>query len=226
MKPIILLHGALGSAAQFGDLGKLLEGHFEVHLLNLPGHGGGDTAHFSIPSFARFVEDYILEKGLERPAIFGYSMGGYVALYLAKENPELLRCICTLATKFHWDEATAAKEVKLLNPEAMETKVPLFAEALKQRHQPSNWKAVVQQTATLLKGLGENNLLKGADYTSITTPVLVMLGDRDKMVSLEETVAVAKALPFGELAVLPNTPHPWEGVDAAIVAYFLQRFFK
>ena len=221
---MILLHGALGSDAQFRNFQNSLTDSQEVHLLNLPGHGGTTTDDdFSIPAFACFVQNYIAAKGLEKPAVFGYSMGGYVALYVAKTAPGLLGAVGTLATKFHWDEAAAAKEVQLLNSETIEAKVPRFAAELAARHQPADWKTVVRQTAGLLEGLGKDNLLTNADYAAIAIPVLVMLGDRDKMVSLDETVAVAKSLPSGQLAVLPSTPHPWEGVDATLVAYLLQR---
>ena len=51
-----------------------------------------------------------------------------------------------------------------------------------------------------------------------------MLGDRDKMVSLEETTAVYKAIPHAALAVLPNTPHALEQTDPSLIAFFIHRF--
>ena len=226
MKSLLLLHGALGSGAQFSKLNLLLGDFFDVHILTLPGHGGTAGDDFSIPGFARFVQDHIEEKGLDQPAVFGYSMGGYVALHLASQNPGLFGSACTLATKFEWDETIAAKEVRMLNPEVMEAKVPLFAAELAERHQPSDWKEVVRQTANLLEGLGRNNLLTADAFAAISIPVLVMLGDKDRMVSLDETVTAAKALPAGQLAVLPNTQHPWEAVDPQLVAYLLKRFIQ
>jgi hypothetical protein len=41
-------------------------------------------------------------------------------MWLAKNYPEKINRLITLATKFHWDEIIAAKEVKILNAEAME----------------------------------------------------------------------------------------------------------
>ena len=226
MKPIIILHGALGSGAQFSSLKMLLNDSFDVHVLTLPGHGSTAGNDFSIPLFAHFVQDYIASNALEKPAVFGYSLGGYVAIYLASQHPGLLSSVCTLATKFSWNEVIAAKEVKMLNPQMMEAKVPAFAAELALRHEPTDWKEVVRQTANLLEGLGRNNHLTADAFAAITIPTLVMLGDRDKMVSLEETVLVAKALPAGQLAVLPGTPHPWESVDAQLVAYLLKRFIQ
>lgn len=213
MEPLILLHGALGSRTQLDSLAEQLAQHYEVHALNFPGHGGTPLPEqFSIPLFARYVQQYCLEKGLTKVALFGYSMGGYVALYLARHQPELVSRVITLATKFHWDEGTAAKEVKMMQPEVIQQKVPQFALTLQQRHQPADWQEVLRLTARMLEGLGSQNVLSPDDYKAITCPCLVMLGDRDKMVTLEETVAVYQQLSKGQLAVLPNTPHPLEGV--------------
>jgi pimeloyl-ACP methyl ester carboxylesterase len=213
MEPLILLHGALGSRTQLDALAEQLARHYEVHALNFPGHGGTPLPEeFSIPCFARHVQQYCTEKGLAKVAIFGYSMGGYVALYLARQQPALVGRVITLATKFHWDGATAAREVKMLQPDIIQQKVPQFASVLAERHQPADWKEVLRQTAHMLAGLGQQNVLGPEDLKAITCPCLLMLGDRDKMVTLEETVAVYHQLPHGQLAVLPNTPHPLEGV--------------
>ena len=71
----------------------------------------------------------------------------------------------------------------------------------------------------LLPDLENNNELKPADYVSILTPCLLMLGDRDKMVTLEETVNVYKQLPDASLAILPRTPHPIEKVDLRMISF-------
>jgi esterase len=62
------------------------------------------------------------------------------------------------------------------------------------------------------------------EYASIQTPSLIMLGDKDKMVSREETIAVYEQLPNAQLAILPATPHPIEQVDKDLLAYHIRRF--
>lgn len=223
---LILLHGALGSAETLAPLAAVLETDFIVHPLQFPGHGGTALPQaFSISSFAGHVQQYCSAQVLERVCIFGYSMGGYVAMYLAKQQPALVARLATLATKFYWDEAVAAKEVKMLQPSVMEQKVPQLAAQLQQRHAPNDWKEVVQKTAELLTGLGKNNVLHTADYAAINTPSLLMLGDRDKMVSLEETVEAQRLLPKAQLAILPGTPHPLEQTDVSLLSFLLKRFF-
>jgi pimeloyl-ACP methyl ester carboxylesterase len=151
-------------------------------------------------------------------------MGGYVAMYLAKYHPERVNKIITLATKFNWDENIAANETKMLNADKIAQKLPDFAAALQKRHAPNDWKTVLEKTAAMLIDMGKGNLLKPGDYPEIQHPVLLMLGDRDKMVTLDETVEVYNKLPKAQLAILPNTTHPIEMVNLVRLAYEISSF--
>lgn len=226
MQHLLLLHGALGSKDQFHSLVHLLEDAFQVHTLNLAGHGGQplpDTS-FTIELFSEQVARYIQDMNIEKVNVFGYSMGGYIAMYLAKLIPGKINKIVTLATKFYWDEKTASKEVKLLDGKIIGEKLPAFAAQLQQRHAPVNWLTLLDKTAELLINLGRSNTLQPEDYTRITIPSLVLLGDRDKMVTLDETLAVYKQLPNAQLGVLPGTPHVFEQVNLSLLAYIIKGF--
>src|SRR5215204_5855234 len=100
MQDLVILHGAIGSATQFTLLEQQLSSNFNIHNLDLPGHGGSQsTGVFSIESFAEYVSNYCEQKRLKSVCLFGYSMGGYVAMYLAKNYPGLIHKVATLATK-------------------------------------------------------------------------------------------------------------------------------
>lgn len=224
MKPsLLILHGAIGASRQLEAVAARLSAEYDVHLFDFPGHGGKDLPDgpFSIKLFAAATLEYIQTHNLQQLTIFGYSMGGYVAMYLAKHHPHLITRIITLGTKFHWDEATAAKEIRMLDSDAISTKVPDFAAALADMHAPNDWKEVLQRTADMLTAMGKDNPLKPDDYKDIKTASLIMLGDRDKMVTFEETIATYKALPDAKMAVLPGTPHPVEKVAPSLLAFFL-----
>ncbi len=228
MQHLILLHGALGSNKQFQSLVQLLEGSFQIHTFNLHGHGGLPLPDpsFSIELFSEQVARYIQDMNIEKANIFGYSMGGYIAMYLAKQMPDTINKIVTLATKFYWDEETASKEVKLLDGKTIQEKLPAFAAQLQQRHAPVDWLTILDKTTELLISLGKNNTLQLEDYTSINTPALVLLGDRDKMVTLDETLAVYKQLPNAQFGILPGTPHVFEQVNLSLLAYLIKSFMK
>lgn len=226
MQTIILLHGALGTAAQLEPLKQLLAGKYEVHTLNFPGHGGTTLPEepFSIPVFAQYVSDYITRNKLEQVSIVGYSMGGYVGMYLAKHSPEKINKIITLATKFHWDEATAQQETKMLDPQQTLAKVPAFAGMLEKSHAPNDWKVVMNNTAAMLMALGQKNTLLPEDYPTINVPCLLLLGDRDKMIPLKETVETYQRLPNAQMGMLPNTPHPIEKANMKVLVSMIDCF--
>ncbi len=165
--------------------------------------------------------DFLNQNNLAQTQIFGYSMGGYVALHLARKHPERVRRIVTLGTKLAWTPEIAARETALLNPDKIAAKVPVFAEALAGRHAPADWREVLRRTAELLHDLGNGAALGEEDFRSIACPVLVGLGELDNMVSLEESSQVANWLPNGRLEVLPGVKHPFEQVDAAWLADWL-----
>lgn len=224
---LLLLHGAIGSSAQLQQLAKELEKYHSVHTLNFSGHGGTELPleDFSIDLFAKDVLIWMEEKAISKINIFGYSMGGYVALYLAKHNPEKIDKVFTLATKFNWSPEIAQQEINLLNPEKISEKLPAFAESLAKRHAPANWKTVLSKTAAMMLAMGEKNPLSKHDFQNIHHPIILSIGDADKMVSVQETENVAKLLQNGSLLVLPDTAHPIEQVDLNLLINQLEKFF-
>jgi pimeloyl-ACP methyl ester carboxylesterase len=91
-RPLILLHGGLGSGEMFGPVLPALAGSRRVIVPDLQAHGR--TADIDRPIDVRLMADDIAalihHLGLERPDIFGYSMGGGAALFTAVRYPELV----------------------------------------------------------------------------------------------------------------------------------------
>jgi pimeloyl-ACP methyl ester carboxylesterase len=223
MTELILLHGALGAAAQLAPLAERLSAQLGsgVHVVEFEGHGRTPPRAdgYSMERFAEQVLEWLDAAGIERAAAFGYSMGGYVALHLARVRPERVTAVATLGTKFRWDPATAEAESARLDPAAISAKVPDFADALAARHAGAGgWEAVLARTAALLRSLGARPLLTDDTLADVRQRVRAMVGDRDATVSVEETAGAVRVLPEGELCVLPRTPHPIERVDARRLA--------
>src|SRR5438270_820983 len=92
-RPLILLHGGLGSGEMFEPiLPQLAECH-EVVTVDLQGHGR--TADIDRPIDVRLMADDIAalidHLGLDHPDIVGYSLGGGVALHAAAKYPAKAR---------------------------------------------------------------------------------------------------------------------------------------
>ena len=109
---LLLLHGALGSAQQMLPLKDLLKDHYTIHTYDFPGHGGKDFAEHSltVPILGEHLLDHLREFQLIGTHVFGYSMGGYVALWLEANKAGIFSSIMTLGTKFNWTTDIAAKE--------------------------------------------------------------------------------------------------------------------
>lgn len=228
MKPdLLLLHGALGSAAQLDPLAGRLASDFAVHRLDFEGHGplAPPERPYRTERFAENVLAYLDERGLERADIFGYSMGGYVGLWLAATAPERVRALATLGTMLAWSPEVAAAEERKLDPDTIAAKVPRFAELLRARHGDPGWARVLEATAEMMRDLGATPRVDADLLASIRQPVRVMVGDRDEVVSLTESAEAVARLPAGELEVLPGTPHPFERVPAERVAFSLRELF-
>ena len=221
---ILLLHGALGSADQMEDLSRTLKDHYPI-VVELPGHGKTPDAGmaWSIQNFGDYLEH--LCSVFKVPVyVFGYSMGGYVALSLAKRRPDLFKGIITLGTKFDWTPESARKESSRMNAEKILEKVPGFAADLMKRHGSSHWLQVLKNTADLMLSLGDNPELRNGDPATSSLPVLCCLGEKDTMVTIDETLTYMKIFPRASLRMLPDTPHPIEQVSITLLASVITGF--
>jgi esterase/lipase len=107
----------------------------------------------------------------------------------------------------------------------MVDKVPHFAERLKQKHAPADWKNVVSKTRKMIKQLGHApEWTPGVNF--IHNPVRLLLGGRDNMVSADETRKVAYNLPNASIKILTGMEHPLEKVDFDILTDEIQAFFN
>jgi len=89
-RPMILLHGGLGSGEMFGPVLPQLAERHQVVTVDLQGHGR--TADIDRPIDVRLMADdvaaLIEHLGLATPDVVGYSLGGGVALHTAAKYPD------------------------------------------------------------------------------------------------------------------------------------------
>lgn len=221
---LLLVHGALGAAAQLDPLRAALA-NYDVSVVELEGHGStpARATRYDMHTFA----DQIGAAITKPTVVFGYSMGGYAALLLAARAPANLAGVVTLATKFAWSPETAANETSRLDPQKIRAKVPKFADQLAERHRGAGgWEGVLAKTAVLMTELGSRPPIDDDLLAKIQARVLLMVGDRDPMVSIDETAAVARKLSRGQLAVLPETGHPIEVARPALITSLIDDFLR
>ena len=98
-RPMVLLHGGLGSGEMFGPVLPALAANHQVVVVDLQGHGR--TADIDRPLDVRLMADDIValigHLGLDRPDVMGYSLGGGVAFWTAVKHPELVGRLVVVA---------------------------------------------------------------------------------------------------------------------------------
>lgn len=225
MKDLLILHGALGTAQLMEPLKEALATKFKVHLLTFSGHGSEafDPAGFGIATFAQEVEGYLEQNGLQNIPVFGYSMGGYVALYLETVKPGSFSQIVTFGTKFDWNPEAAQHETARMVPAIIKEKVPQFAALLAARH--TDWEALMEATTQMMRSLGESPLLNQENLSAIQTNTTILLGDADNMVSPEESKWATEQLKNGRFELLEDCPHPIEKVKPEMLSNKLISLF-
>ncbi|HEX5476803.1 MAG TPA: alpha/beta fold hydrolase, partial [Burkholderiales bacterium] len=140
---LVLLHGANGAGRLLAPLAEPLRAFAAVETPDLLGHGGRPVPErFSVAEFAADVLAYLDARGIERAVLFGYSFGGYLALYLARRFPERVRALCTLAAKYVFDEATVKHFSYLADPDRLRRPGNPRAKQLEQAHAPQDWVAI------------------------------------------------------------------------------------
>lgn len=225
MENLLLLHGALGSKEQFRELKNQLAESYQVYCFNFSGHGGRPAhKNFDNELFTENILEFLNGNGIGQCSIFGYSMGGYVGLYFAKKYPQMINKVMTLATKFDWTPESAAREVKMLNPDNIAEKVPHFAKLLERRHAPQDWRKVLYKTADMMLELGNGKSFSENDLRAVACKTIITVGDADKMVTIAESKWATELIPNAILAVLPGVQHPIEKVDNKLLAETIKNF--
>lgn len=92
--PLVLLHGFMGSSADWTALSGKVAGDFRTLAIDLPGHGRSASPvlsqRYSMDAAARDIVTLLEKLEIKQINLLGYSMGGRLALYLAVNWPSLV----------------------------------------------------------------------------------------------------------------------------------------
>jgi pimeloyl-ACP methyl ester carboxylesterase len=104
-RPLVLLHGGLGSGEMFGPVLPAFAAGHQVILPDLQGHGR--TADVDRPltleAMADDIAALITHLGHDEADVVGYSLGGGVAFHLALRHPDKVRHLVTCSAHVRTD---------------------------------------------------------------------------------------------------------------------------
>jgi pimeloyl-ACP methyl ester carboxylesterase len=216
-QPLVVLHGAYMTIDAMGEVVPELARTRQVIAVELQGHGR--TADVDRPlSYEQMADDtaaLLRHLGIEQADVFGYSIGGAVALQVAIRHPEVVRKLVVASASYTSDgmQPELLEMVPTITPEAFAGS-PIEEDYLRTAPNPDDFPTLVAK----LKRLDmEPFAWPPEDIRGIAAPTLLIVGDSD-VIRLEHAVELFRllgggvigdlaGLPKSRLAVLPGTTH-------------------
>ena len=230
--PVVLIHGAGGSNLNWPPEIRRLSA-FRVFSIDLPGHGkSGQRGLQSIEAYAESILLWMEAIGLHRASFVGHSMGGAIALMLAKKHKDHVIALGLVSTgaRLRVDPvildltattqtfSTAIKMIttKAFSPNAEPRMVELAAKRLSETR-PS----VLH---------GDLIACSGFDFidsiANIEMPSLVICGDQDELTPIRYSQYLSDHLPDAQLQVVSGAGHMVMMERAKTVTGILEKFLN
>ncbi len=217
-QPLVLLHGAFSAiGTSFGKLLPALAETRQVIAIELQAHGrtADIDRPLSAPGMADDVAGLLRHLGIARADLFGYSMGGGVALMTAIHHPELVRKLIVASVTYNPDGLHPGHDEGMahLQPEHM-IGSPWHDEYARLAPDPDHFPVLF---AKIMEMTQNYPVLPTETVRAITAPTLIVVADSD-IVRPEHAVEMFRLLgggrngdvagmPNAQLAVLPGTAH-------------------
>jgi pimeloyl-ACP methyl ester carboxylesterase len=193
---------------------------------DLPGFGASDgppdRSGHSIDGYADLVAALVSHLGLGPVVVVGLSMGGYVALAVARRHPAVLAGLVLADTRPDADSAEArqARSDQQATVEAVGDVAPVvdgLLDRLLTEQAPRHlgvraWLGDMMRSMAPAAWVGALEAMKHrSDQTDrlpqITVPTLVVVGEDDAIAPVDVAEAMAKAIPGARLEVVPAAGH-------------------
>lgn len=180
-KPVILLHGNGGSHRDLMTMvHQLAMAGYAVYAIDSRGQGNNaplDEYHYA--DMAEDVFQFIERKGLDHPAVYGWSDGGIVALELELYNPGTVSVMAVSGSNLSPDGVT---------PECYRDTM------------------CIENPTPLVKMMQTEPNIDPSRLERVKCPVLVTAGEWD-LIAEDHTRLIANSLPQGELLIVPGGDH-------------------
>lgn len=243
--PIILIHGTGSSLHTFNDWVSRLKVNYSVIRMDIPGHGltgPFPNRDYSIEAYVKFLKHFLDKKGIDKCIIGGNSLGGHIAWQFSATHPDrviklvlidaagypneskstplafqiakipLIKNMFTFITP----KAVVRKSVENVYADKSKVTTDLAMRYFELTLRPGNRQAFVDRLSE------ENNPASYHLISNISQPTLILWGDQDLLIPIENAKLFQKDIPNNTLVILNNTGHvpmeenPSESLEAVI----------
>ena len=216
--PLLLLHGYPLDHHLWDDVAPLLEDTFELILPDLRGFGESTIVDspFTMDDYASDIAGLLDQLGIQKTAIVGHSMGGYVALAFARLYPERVSGLGLVSSQVladppdrkegRYKSAADVSDkgiggvVETMTPKfTSDEPLQAFARETMERQQPA---AFIGSLKAMAERMDSTPLL-----SSFKFPVVIIHGEADALIPIDRAREVKKAIPHAHLVELNGAGH-------------------
>lgn len=234
---VLLVHGITSSSRTWEAVIDGLAAHHTVIAPDLPGHGNSDKPRgdYSLGAYASALRDLLVVLGIPTVTLVGHSLGGGIAMTFSYQFPERVQRLVLVDSGGLGEEVSVALRaatlpgaefvLPVLFGGAGQTVIDLGGRVLSQvglrasantrgliegieslGDAPSR-RAFVQTARSVLDSRGQRVDARGRLYLAEALPVLLVWGDRDRIVPVEHARQALELVPHGRLEVFPQAGH-------------------
>jgi pimeloyl-ACP methyl ester carboxylesterase len=209
-EPLVLLHGGLGSLVDFNPILNALPDQYHLIGIDLRGHGKstlGSSQQLTYPQHQKDVMAVLDHLGVHQFSILGFSDGGITAYQIAIAHPTRVNKMITIGAHKKIDPASQTyARLGGMTVERYQKVLPEEAASYLNKNPEPNLEKLVTEVVHLWTNTSPNNYPNDM-VQQITTPTLIVRGDNDHLMTLEDAVDLKKSLKNSSLLNVPFLGH-------------------
>jgi 3-oxoadipate enol-lactonase len=208
--PLLLLHAGGMTRGEWDPFIPTWSQQFRLIIPSALAHGASpNVPTISISTMADATLELLDHLNVLSAHLIGSSTGGAVALWLALTTPERVNKLVIFRTSYRSSPAVHEGVLRMAEPETW--RQWRLDKWMSEQHEPQGgpdaWVNVTRKVAAAFDPATTDHAHDLGDLATITQPTLLITGDRDNVVPLEDMVAMYRAIPNAALWVLPHATH-------------------
>lgn len=198
-KPLIFLHGWVGSWRYWLGSMEELSPYFKTYALDLWGFGDSDKVYerFTVGDYLKLLEEFVNNLGIVKFHLVGHSLGAIVAVRFAAANPERVEKLVAVSlpvtgSSFNFSPFQKDRLIRLVPPEYPEL----------QKEVQKALPRAIEQSLWSVKELDLRLVL-----LNLKVPTLIIYGEKDGIVNMNDLVAFKDFKAPLRFMVIPGARH-------------------
>ncbi len=208
--PLLLIHGFCGSSSYWDRVVPALSQAHRVIVPDLRGHGqsSAGAAPCTIDELAEDLVQLLDHLNIPQAAVFGHSLGGYIALAMAERHPQRLLGLSLIHSTAYPDSAEAKanrdKGIAAISSHGVDP----FVDTLVPKLFAQMNLTVMPEQVDLAKEIGYGTSASGAIHAlhamrdrpdrnhvleTFESPMLLLAGEHDQIIPIDRAFSVSRS---------------------------------